>query len=78
MKKIHWTQTPEGRARMSNISKLMHKEGKGAFSKKAQRKAQKSKAEIIVVKAVKKINKPVKPTPIDVNLFMEIINKLLR
>ena len=67
----HWTQTPEGKERMSQITIARHKDG-------IYKRKKKSKAEIVVAKVVKSKPKQKEITPIDVNLFMEIINKLLR
>jgi hypothetical protein len=64
--KLHWTQTAEGRKRMSEVAK------KSA----ATRKKNQSKAEVVVKKEVKKVVTP-KTKQFDVNLFMEIIRKML-
>lgn len=51
--KLHWTQTPEGKARMSRIQKK-------AWKKKTHKG--KSKAETVIAREVKKV-KPSTPDP---------------
>lgn len=67
-KVVHWTQTPEGRKRMSDLAKKQHKKGKGVGSPAAKEKAVRSRKtvqsfplHIIPEKAATKSRKVPKP-----------------